>query len=268
MSEAEVAEAAIGDATARLNEAIATGEPCAPVRDLLGAENVAGAYAVQERLTTARLAAGRRLVGRKIGLTAEVVQRQLGVDQPDYGMLFDDMDVPNGGTIPHGAVLQPRCEAEIAFILGEDLDDARLTTADIILATEYVVASIEVVGSRIAGWNIRIADTVADNASSGMFVLGHEPRRLDNVDLINCGMSLVRRGEPVSVGAGRACLGSPINSTLWLARTMARAGRPLRRGDVVLSGALGPMVSASPGDQFEARIEGLGAVAVAFGIKE
>ena len=259
---------AVAAAAARISHAIASGTPCPPVRDLIGADDIGAAYAVQEKLTAARLAAGRRLVGRKIGLTAEAVQRQLGVDQPDYGMLFDDMDVANGGVIPDGRVLQPRCEAEIAFIMGADLDDARLTTADIILGTEYVVAAIEVVGSRIAGWDIRITDTIADNASSGMFVLGHQPRRIDEVDLIDCGMSLVRAGEPVSVGAGRACLGSPVNATLWLAKTMARAGRPLRRGDVVLSGALGPMVGANPGDTFEARIEGLGAVSVGFGAKE
>ncbi len=133
-------------------------------------------------------------------------------------------------------------------------------------ATEAVTsgAAIEVVDSRIAGWDIKIADTIADNASSGRFVLGHEPRRIDRVDLIGCGMALERQGEVVSSGAGVACLGSPINATLWLARTMARAGRPLKRGDVVLSGALGPMVAAAPGDRFLARIEGLGSVSVGF----
>lgn len=263
MSEPATNEA-IASAAERLTTAIRDGVPCEPVRDLIGAADVASAYAVQEKLTEARLASGRRLVGRKIGLTAQAIQKQLGVDQPDYGMLFDDMDVTSGSDVPLGAVLQPRCEAEIAFVIADDLDDARLTTADIIHATEYVLASIEIVGSRIAGWNIRIADTVADNASSGMFVLGHQPRRLGEIDIRGCGMVMERRGEPVSVGAGVACLGSPINSTLWLARTMARAGRPLRRGDVVLSGALGPMIPAMPGDFFEARIEGLGSVSVGF----
>ncbi|MCO5064599.1 MAG: 2-keto-4-pentenoate hydratase [Rhizobiaceae bacterium] len=255
---------AIAAAADRLAAAVRDGVPCEPVRDLIDLADVAAAYAVQERLTEARLASGRRIVGRKIGLTAQAIQKQLGVDQPDYGMLFDDMDVPSGSDIPFGAVLQPRCEAEVAFVMGDDLDDERLTTADIIRATDFVLASIEIVGSRIAGWNIRIADTIADNASSGMFALGHEPRRLSEIDIRGCGMVMERRGEPVSVGAGVACLGSPVNSTLWLARVMAKAGRPLRRGDVVLSGALGPMIPAEPGDFFEARIEGLGSVSVGF----
>lgn len=251
-------------AAARLAEVAISRQPCPPIRDLIGPDNVEAAYAVQERLTETALAAGRRLIGRKIGLTAASVQRQLGVDQPDYGMLFDDMDVPNGDDIPFGTLLQPKCEVEIAFILGGDLDGDGLTSADVISAVDWAVAAIEVVDSRIAGWDIRIADTVADNASSGRFVLGHEPRRLDQIDLIACGMALERRGEVVSSGAGVACLGSPLNAVLWLARTMARTGRPLRRGDVVLSGALGPMVAAAPGDRFFARVEGLGSVSVGF----
>ncbi|WP_082601947.1 2-keto-4-pentenoate hydratase [Phenylobacterium sp. Root700] len=259
VSEHEVAKAAT-----RLSQAASGRDPCAPVRDLIGPENVEAAYAVQESLTKAALASGRRLVGRKIGLTAVSVQRQLGVDQPDYGMLFDDMDVPNGGDIPFGALLQPKCEAEIAFILGGDLDTDRLTSADVLSSIEWAVAAIEVVDSRIAGWDITIADTIADNASSGRFVLGHELRRLNQIDLVACGMALEKRGEVVSTGAGVACLGSPLNAVLWLARTMARIGRPLRRGDVVLSGALGPMVAAAPGDRFLARVEGLGSVSVGF----
>jgi 2-keto-4-pentenoate hydratase len=248
----------------RLMAAESSGVPCEPIRELIGASDIAAAYAVQERITASRLAAGRRLVGRKIGLTALTVQKQLGVDQPDYGMLFDNMDVPSGSDVPAGMVMQPRCEAEIAFIMGDDLEDERVTTADVMRATEFVVGAIEIVGSRIAGWNIKIADTVADNASSGAFVLGHQPRRLTEIDVRTCGMVMERRGEPVSSGAGLACLGSPVNATVWLARTMARAGRPLRRGDIVLSGALGPMIPAVPGDFFEARIEGLGSISVGF----
>ncbi|MDR6775320.1 fumarylacetoacetate hydrolase family protein [Azospirillum sp. BE72] len=246
-------------------EAARTGRACAPVRLLLGESGVEAAYAVQERNTERRLAEGARLVGRKIGLTAKSVQAQLGVDQPDYGMLFHDMDVANGGEIPWGRLIQPKVEAEIAFILGRDLDDDRLTTADLLSAIAWAVPALEIVDSRVEGWNIRIADTVADNASSGLFVLGHEMRRLDALDLIGCGMALERDGELVSSGAGAACLGSPVNAALWLARVMARAGRPLKAGDVVLSGALGPMVPATPGAAFEARIEGLGTVRVGFG---
>lgn len=257
-------EEAIAEAARRLAEAADTGVPCPPVRDLLGAGDVAAAYAVQELGTRRRLDAGHRLVGRKIGLTAKAVQVQLGVDQPDYGMLFADMDVPDGEDIPAARVLQPKVEAEIAFVLGDDLDGEQLTTADVLRAVDFAVAAIEIVGSRIANWDIRIADTVADNASSGLFVLGQSPRLLGEFDLRMCGMKLERRGELVSNGAGLACMGSPINATLWLARTMVAAGRPLRAGDVVLSGALGPMVPAAPGDVFEATIEGLGSVRAAF----
>jgi len=256
---------AITRAAAALWEAGQTGVACAPVRSIIGDSDIETAYAVQERNTERRLKDGARLVGRKIGLTARSVQAQLGVAQPDYGMLFHDMDVPNGGEVAPGRLLQPKVEAEVAFIMGRDLDDDRLTSADVMSAIAWTVPALEIVDSRVEGWNIRITDTVADNASSGLFVLGHEMRRLDAVDLLTCGMALERNGELVSAGAGAACLGSPINATLWLARVMAKAGRPLRAGDVVLSGALGPMVPATPGAVFEARIEGLGAVRVGFG---
>ena len=255
---------AINEAVARLSASKASREPCAPVRDVIGADDVAAAYAVQDRLTEAALANGRRLVGRKIGLTAKTVQRQLGVDQPDYGMLFADMDVPCGDEIPVDQLLQPKCEAEIAFILGKSLDDERLTIADILSAVEWILPAIEVVDSRIADWDIRIADTVADNASAGCFVLGHAARRINQVELIGCGMVMEKNGDVVSTGAGIACLGSPLNATLWLAKRMAVVGRPLHAGDIVLSGALGPMVAANPGDHFEARIDGLGSVSVGF----
>lgn len=255
-------------AATALWEAARTGVACPPIRSIIGDADIETAYAVQEHNTGLRLAEGARLVGRKIGLTAPSVQAQLGVDQPDYGMLFHDMDVANGAEIPPGRLIRPKVEAEVAFLMGRDLDDDRLTTADVLSAVAWAVPALEIVDSRVAGWDIRITDTIADNASSGLFVLGHGMRRLDAVDLLTCGMVLERDGEPVSTGAGVACLGSPIIATLWLARVMARAGRPLRAGDVVLSGALGPMVPAAPGAVFEARIEGLGSVRVGFGKDE
>jgi len=252
------------EAAEQLRRAHETHAPCQPVRDLLPQDDVAAAYAVQETNTEYRLRSGRRLVGRKIGLTSKAVQAQFGVDRPDYGMLFDDMDVPLGEEVDLHRVLQPRVEAEIGFIFGHDVDQAMPTTTDILQATDYVVAAIEIVGSRIANWDIRIVDTLADNASSGLFVVGHQIRRLADIDVIDCGMSLDRGGRLVSTGTGRACLGSPISAVVWLARAMASLGRPLRAGDVVLSGALGPMVPVAPGDVFEARIGGLGSVRVAF----
>jgi 2-keto-4-pentenoate hydratase len=258
------AEETVVRAADRLSAAARSRRPCAPVRELIGDTDQVIAYEVQRRLSQERCASGRRIVGRKIGLTAPAVQKQLGVTQPDYGVLFDDMDVADGSEVSMSAVLQPKCEAEVAFVLRSDLDDERLCTADVISAIDYAVAAIEIVGSRIAGWDIRITDTIADNASSALFVLGQQPRALSEFDVRNCGMVLERRGDPVSTGIGAACLGSPINATLWLAKTLARRKEPLRRGDVVLSGALGPMVTVAPGDAFEARITGLGSVSVRF----
>jgi 2-keto-4-pentenoate hydratase len=255
----------VSRAAAELWEASRNGIPCKPVRTIIGESDIEAAYAVQEQITKRRIEEGARLVGRKIGLTAASVQAQLGVSQPDYGMLFHDMDVANGDEIAPGKLIQPKVEAEVAFILGRDLSDEKLTTADVLAAIAWAIPALEIVDSRIEGWNIRITDTIADNASSGLFVLGHDIRRLDSVDVLGCGMALECNGELVASGAGVACLGSPINATLWLARVMAKAGRPLRSGDVVLNGALGPMVEAKPGAAFEARIEGLGSVRVRFG---
>jgi len=240
-------------------------QPIPPLRDTLAAGGVDAAYAVQEINTLRSLAAGRRLVGRKIGLTSVAVQKQLGVDRPDYGMLFADMAMPDSLEIPLNRLMQAKVEAEVAFMLGRDLDAEQLTVADLFRAIDHVVPAIEIVGSRIANWDIKLLDTIADNASSGLYVLGNQPKRLEGLDLYGCGMVMEAKGKPVSSGTGAACLGHPLNATLWLAQTMARAGRPLRAGDTVLSGALGPMVVVKPGDVFEARIEGLGAVRAAFG---
>jgi 2-keto-4-pentenoate hydratase len=189
------------------------------------------------------------------------------VYQPDYGLLFADMDVLNGGTVPWHALCQPKVEAEIAFIMSRDVPDADASTGEVLAAIDYVVPALEIVGSRVAGWDIRITDTVADNASSSHFVLGPSARRVTEVDLLGCGMTLSINGEVKSTGQGRNCLGSPLSALTWLARTMAAQGRPLKAGHVVLSGALGPMVAVSPGDQCTAHIEGMGEISVEFGEK-
>ncbi len=254
----------IQQAADRLFEAQRSFAACAPVRDLLPQGDVAVAYAVQKINTERALSTGRRLVGRKIGLTSLAVQTQLGVDQPDYGMLFADMARGDGEDIALRDVMQPKAEAEIAFILGRDLDEEQLTMADLHRAIEYAVPAIEIVGSRIANWDIKITDTIADNASSGLYVLGSRPVRLTDFDPRLCGMAMEKAGEQVSAGTGAACMGSPLNASLWLAKVMGKAGYPLRAGDTILSGALGPMVTVAPGDVFDARIEGLGAVRAAF----
>ncbi|MHC1559631.1 2-keto-4-pentenoate hydratase [Actinomycetospora sp. C-140] len=256
--------AGVDHATERLLDAAATGTPCAPVRDLIGADDVDAAYAVQRRLAAHRLGHGARTVGRKIGLTNPAVQAQLGVASPDFGVLFDDMPVEHGATVAAGRLLQPRIEAEVAFVLGADLDGTDLSDADVRAAVDHQRAALEIVDSRIAGWDITFGDTVADNGSSGLYVLGPEQVGLDRVNPVDVTMTLRRGGEQVSTGTGAACLGDPLAALAWLARTARDLGDPLRAGEVILSGALGPMVPVAPGDTYSAHITGLGEVAVTF----
>ncbi|MDE0057917.1 MAG: fumarylacetoacetate hydrolase family protein [Defluviicoccus sp.] len=259
-----MSEEAITRAAADIRKAWEDGAPIEPVRDALPDGDVEAAYRVQQANTEHWVNGGRRIVGRKIGLTARAVQLQLGVDQPDYGMLFADMCIVDGEEIEPGSVLQPRCEAEVALTLHSALDREQLTLIDVIDSVAYALPAIEVVGSRIAGWNINIVDTVADNASSGLFVLGTRPVMLDDLDLRECGMVMENKGDQVSIGAGVACLGNPLNAALWLARKMVDVGTPLQEGDVIMTGALGPMAPVAAGDVMEARIEGLGSVRAAF----
>lgn len=247
------------DLAARLRNAYA-GQAIPPMRDGLEQHDIEAAYAIQEVNTRFWEASGRRIVGRKVGLTAKSVQQQLGVDQPDFGVLFDDMELPDGGAIPAGKLLQPKAEAEIALILGIDLPDRTVTREELEASVESVTAAIEIVDSRIADWKITFADTVADNGSSAMFVLGKDRKALGGLDLWTCGMALEINGIVASLGAGVACLGHPINAATWLANTLAERGEPLRKGDIVLTGALGPMVPLQPGDGVKATIGGLGSV--------
>lgn len=256
---------AIAAAADRLTTAAATATPCPPVRDLIGRDDVAAAYAVQERLTAARLAAGVTVTGRKIGLTAPAVQEQLGVDQPDFGMLFSDMAYADGATVPAAAVLQPRVEGEIAFVLAEDLDDGPLDADRVRKAVGHCVAAVEICGSRVAGWDISFGDTVADNASAGAYVLGSVRKTLAEFAPCDAAMTMCIDGEEVSSGSGTACLGDPVNAVVWLARTARELGRPLRAGQTVLSGALGPMRDVRPGSTVEVTIGGLGAVTFTLG---
>jgi 2-keto-4-pentenoate hydratase len=259
-----VSRQTIGSAAERLRRAAETGVAMPPLRDELAAGGVQAAYAVQQANTAYYLERGRRLVGRKIGLTSKSVQKQLGVDSPDFGMLYADMALADGEQVALGRVMQPKVEAEVAVVLERDLTQPDVSLAEVITATAYALPAIEIVGSRIENWNIKLLDTVADNASSGLFVLGGEPKKLEHLDLRLCGMVMERRGEPVSVGAGVACLGNPLNAAVWLARTMVAMGSPLKAGDVIMTGALGPMVTVAPGDVIEVRIDGLGSVRAAF----
>lgn len=222
------------------------------------------AYAIQEINTRLWIDEKRSLVGRKIGLTAPTVQQQLGVDEPDFGMLFDDMRVEDAGSVALARLIQPRIEAEIAFVMSDELSMPEPTTHDVIAATDYVVPALEIVDSRIRDWNINICDTIADNASSAYFVLGDQQTPLGDVDVEAVSMSLSRDGELVGKGRGSDCLGSPLNSVLWLARKLVSVRRPLAPGDIVLSGALGKMVSVAAPARFEANLSALGSVSVHF----
>ena len=244
-----------------LRDAADAGTPCAPVRGILETEiDVDLAYDVQRLNTDMAIAAGRRVGGRKIGLTSAVVQSMFNVHQPDFGTLFVDMCFADGVEIPPGRMLQPRAEAEVALVLEHDLDKGEHCIVDIINAAAYVVPSIELVDSRITGWDLTIVDTVADNASAGLYVVGTRPVSLTSIDLLSLPMSMTRNSEEVSTGVGSACLGNPLHAALWLANTMCERGTPLRAGECLMTGALGPMVPVSEGDVLTANFGPLGSV--------
>ena len=277
-----------GDAAKALDMLVtarASGQPCPPIRGLLPPDDVDAAYAVQSSWVADQIAAGARVVGRKIGLTNPVVQAQFGVDRPDFGVLFESMACAPGTPIDGARTLQPKIEAEIAFVLAEDLTSTMIGPAEVAAATAYVVAALEIVDSRIAGWDIGIVDTIADNGSSGLFVLGDRRQELGRLDLAECAMTLRRvvsggahgsgvgggsdgdggsGGEVVSTGTGASILGHPLAAVAWLAAAVRDHGRPLRAGEVVLSGSLGPMVPVAPGDAFVADITGVGQVSAIF----
>ena len=225
---------------------------------------VEDAYAIQQRLNARRVAAGERIVGKKIGVTSQAVMNMLGVHQPDFGMLTDAMVYNEGEAVDARKLIQPKAEGEIAFVLKRDLQGPGVTAADVLAATAGVMACFEIVDSRIRDWKIKIQDTVADNASCGVFVLGDrlvDPRGLD---LVTCGMVLEKNGEVVVTGAGAATMASPLNAMAWLANTLGRLGVPLKAGEVVLSGALGAMVPVKAGDNLRVAIGGIGGCSVRF----
>lgn len=246
-----------------LREAYA-GKVLPPLREWLAPTDAAGAYAVQEINTRYWQAQGRRIVGRKAGLTAEAVQKQLGVDQPDFGVLFEDMSVVDGGRLDPALCIQAKAEAEIAFVLGADLPSPETSPAEVASAVARVHAAIEIVDSRIADWKITFADTVADNGSSAFFVLADQGLPLAGLDLEGAAMTMTVNGEVASTGIGAAALGNPLNAAAWLARTLAERDEPLKAGDILLAGALGPMVALSAGDEVRTEIAGIGTCSFTF----
>jgi 2-keto-4-pentenoate hydratase len=248
-------------AASTLRNARTKREPIAPVSATFGINGLDSAYAVAELNTQADLAAGRRIVGLKVGLTSKAVQIQLGVDQPDFGVLFDDMEYLNAQDIPMARLMQPKVEAEVAFVVGRDLTTRSPSYAEFLTSIAYALPALEIVDSAIADWKISLVDTVADNASSALYVLGDQPLPVGQLSLGELGMSMTKNGQVVSVGTGAACLGHPLRAAYWLARTMAARGQGLKAGQIILSGALGPMVPVVAGDLIQAQIGALGDVA-------
>ncbi|WP_347250368.1 2-oxopent-4-enoate hydratase [Zoogloea sp.] len=247
-----------------LYEALVKRETLAPLSERHPEITIEDAYQIQQQMIARRLAAGERVVGKKIGVTSKVVMNMLNVHQPDFGWLLDGMVYNEGEAIPANTLIQPRAEGEIAFLMKKDLMGPGLTAADILSATEGVMACFEIVDSRIKDWKIKIQDTVADNASCGVLVLGDrivDPRK---VDLATCGMVLEKNGEIVGTGSGAAALGHPCNAMAWLANTLGRLGIGLKAGDIVLSGSLAALIPVTAGDSLRVSIGGIGGCSVRF----
>lgn len=248
----------------RLYAARITGKACDPLTETHPAITLNDAYTISDINMRRRTEQGVRVIGKKIGLTSRAVQKQLGVDQPDFGYLSSDMNLPLGDRAPIETLLQPRVEGEVAFMLKKDLLGPGITAAHVVSATEFVLPCIEIIDSRVKDWKIKVEDTVADNASSALFVLGASPRNLGYQDLRMAGMALRLNGEVLSTGAGMACLEHPVNAVAWLANTLGAYGVPLKAGEIILSGAFGPVVPVKAGDHCEVEISGLGTVYCSF----
>jgi 2-oxopent-4-enoate/cis-2-oxohex-4-enoate hydratase len=245
-----------------LFESLRSRSPVDPLTDREPGLTVEEAYRIQEHLIQRRLALGDRIIGKKIGLTSGVVQRSLGVDQPDFGQLLASMAASD--SIAIDSLLQPRAEGEIAFLLQSGLEGPGVTNADVLQATHSVLPCFEIVDSRIRNWRIRLQDTVADNASAGMFVLGDCAVDVRSLDLSTCGMVLEKNGALECTGAGAAALGSPVNCVAWLANALGRFGVALRAGEIILSGSLGALVPVAAGDNLHLSIGGIGSASVRF----
>ncbi|MBE2294126.1 MAG: fumarylacetoacetate hydrolase family protein [Phycisphaerales bacterium] len=257
-------DTAIKAAAARLHRAQETLTPCQPVRDLIPADDLETAYAVQQCNIDHDCQQGRRLIGSKIALSSKAIQEKLKVRYPTYGRLFADMCLAEGVEIDFGTLIQPRIETEVALVIAKTLDHERHTIIDMIGAVVYAVPAFEIVGCRIANWDVSAADFIADNSASSYVVLGSRPRMLSEFDIVRCQMRTTRRGEVISSGSGASCYGNPLHALIWLADALAKADQPLQPGDLVMSGSLGPMVPIEAGDVIEAHIDGLGPIRARF----
>lgn len=248
-----------------LYEALVNRHMVEPLTDRFSDITIDDAYHISLRMVNRRVEAGAKIIGKKIGLTSKAVQNMLNVYQPDFGYLTDDMLYASGSDMPISErLMQPRAEGEIAFILKHDLTGPGVTNIDVIRATEYVVPCFEIVDSRVRDWKIKIQDTVADNASCGLFVLGNDLVDPRDIDLVTCGMVVQKNGKILSTGAGAAALGSPVNCVTWLANTLGKFGIGLKAGEVILSGSLVPLEPVVAGDFMRVDIGGIGSASVRF----
>ena len=250
-----------GDA---LYEALVGRTTLPPLRDRVEGLTIVDSYHIAARMVERRVAAGETIVGKKIGVTSKAVQDAIGVFEPDFGQLTSDMAYGDGAAIAIDTLIQPKAEAEIAFILKSDLKGPGVTAADVLRATDHVRACFEIVDSRIDNWDIKILDTVADNASCGVYALGDlqvDPR---DVDLALAPKVVEKNGELAATGVGAAVQGSPLNAVVWLANTLGRLGIPFLAGEVILSGSLGPLITVEAGDRLDMRIGGLGSCSISF----
>ncbi len=254
----------INDLGDELYDALVAGKTVSPLTSRGFDITVEDAYYIQQRMLSRRLENGEKVIGKKIGVTSKPVMNLLGVHQPDFGYLLGGMVYNEGESIEMSSLIQPKAEGEIAFLLKNDLQGPGVTAADVLAATEGVMACFEIVDSRITDWKIKIQDTVADNASCGVFVLGDQLVDISNIDLGLCGMVLEKNGEIVVTGAGAATMGHPVNAMVWLANTLGKLGIALKAGDIVLSGAMGAMVPVVKGDNLRMTIGGLGGCSVRF----
>jgi len=222
------------------------------------------AYRIQERFIARRVATGERIVGKKIGVTSKAVQDLIGVTRPDFGQLTSGMAYEEGQDVPLAGLIQPKAEAEVAFVLKRDLNGPGLTATDVIAATDYVVPCFEIVDSRITDWKIKIQDTVADNASCGVYLLGKAKRKVTDLDLNLAGMVLERNGELFSTAAGAAVQGGPVNAVVWLANTLGALGIPFRAGEVILSGSQSTLIPVVAGEHLRCTVGGLGSCDIRF----
>jgi 2-keto-4-pentenoate hydratase len=257
-------KAQIEKVSQQLLRAEETRQPIAPLTETFTGLNISDAYRIQMAVSAAKQSRGVRVIGKKAGITSKAIQQLFGVKEPDYGQLFDYMCVSDGGFIPCSALIQPKIEPEIAFVLAEDLRGPGVNVADVLGATKYVVPILEVIDSRIADWKIKLEDTVADNASCGKVVIGGCINRVEGLDLRLTGVVLEKNGEIVATGAGAAALGNPANAVAWLANKLAEFDEGLRANDLVLPGALTTAINVGPGDSIRATFDRLGAVSVKF----